>query len=372
MAPDRPRRSRPLRRGPRSAPPGTWLALSALLLSGFARSLDAEEADVALARRARPSVVRVRWRHERLREFTSERNAVVLAEDGLLLLAGPPPSRRGRLTAVFADGSELDARIVASDAETALTLLRVPTTGLTPLELRREAPSPAGSPPAAPPPLALPPLGLRVVMVTGDGAVAVGALRSHRRYGTVTDPDTRQRTRTTGLIGSALAAVDTDAGSPLLDAQGQIVGLMVGRLATVSTAKDEAARRGGLTFRPEPVEVVAVPAAVIAIALPLLEKTGRVPRAALGITTEPVDAALRAHLGLEGGGHVVRRVERDGPAERAGLQVHDVIVSVAQRPIEPDESMHDLLLPFRPGASVSLGVVRGRERIQVAIILGTR
>jgi S1-C subfamily serine protease len=345
-----------------------------LALGARAPAAHADDAAVATARAARPSVVRVRWRPDRRRDVGAERNAVVIDADGLLLMAGPPPSRRGRLSAVLADGTEHEARILAFDAPTALTLLRVPTTGLRPLELREEAATARPSPedPFAPRPLHLPPLGLQLVMVTGDGAVAMGPVRSHARYGSVTDPDTRATVRTTGLVGAALAAVDTDAGSPLLDADGRLAGLMVGRLATVSPARAAAARAGDLRARPQPVEVVAVPASVIAVAWPLLRKVGRVPRAALGITTEPVDAALCAHLGLEGGGHVVRKLQAGGVAVQADLRVHDVIVSINGLAVEPGRSMHDLLLPFRPGTDVRLGIVRGREKLTVTLKTGAR
>jgi hypothetical protein len=49
----------------------------------------------------------------------------------------------------------------------------------------------------------------------------------------------------------------------------------------------------------------------------------------LGLSCAPVDETLRAQLGLEaGGGLVVRQVVEDGPAEKAGFQVHDIITQV--------------------------------------------
>jgi S1-C subfamily serine protease len=349
-------------------------ALLGLLLMAAPAAGESREAERAMLAAARPSVVRVRWRDARLTHLTSVRNAVVVSADGLLLMAGPPPSRRGTLTVTLHDGRELRAGFLAADTQTALSLLRVPTTGLRPLELRPEVeadPDPSEAP-FPPRPLLMPELGLQVVLLTGDGAVARGAIRAHGRFGTVLDPDTRRRERSTGLLGAALAALDTDAGSPLLDRRGRIAGLVVGRRNSVAPERGEPPEAPVLRERPEPVEAVAVPAAVIRIVRPLLEKLGRVPRGSLGVATEQVGAPLRAHLGLAGGGQLVRQIERDGAAFRAGLQRLDVISAVNGVPIQPGTSLHDVLLPFRPRSRVRLDVIRAGRLLRLPVTLGDR
>jgi len=209
-------------------------------------------------------------------------------------------------------------------------------------------------------------------MVTGDGAVAMGPIRAHGRHGTVTPVSGLRKVTTTGLIGVALAAVDRDVGSPLLDAQGHVAGLLVGRRAAIVAQDAAAAARRGLRQRATTVEAVAVPAIVARMVWPLLERHKRVPRLALGITTVPVEAALAEHLRLEGGGHVVRRVSPSGMAGRQGMHVHDVIVSIEQWPIERGSSLHDVLLPFRPGALVRIEVIREGKRLILSIQTGER
>ena len=211
---------------PPTAPYVTPRPLSLLfvaLLCGVAgTTAHADEHDLEVAKMARPSVVRIRWRDARFHRITSERNAIVIRSDGLLVMGGPPPSRRGTLTAKFSDGSESRATLLAWDERTALSLLRVNRTRLRPLVLRTEStggPSKEGAAkeaqPKAPPkrdgrPHPLKPAGsvrpappgLRVVMVTGNGDVAIGAVRGHGRTGTVTDPDTRGSRSTTRVRGS--------------------------------------------------------------------------------------------------------------------------------------------------------------------------
>jgi len=121
-----------------------------------AEAAPGHDADLSVARKARPAVVRIRWRDDRFSQRTAVRNAIVVRSDGLLVMAGAPLPRGGTLRAVFADGRELDAEFLAADLPTALSLLRVRAAGLPTLRLRTE-PSPkpvAGSgakPKAAPP-----------------------------------------------------------------------------------------------------------------------------------------------------------------------------------------------------------------------------
>lgn len=380
------------------------LPLVLVVLVGGAANSEARDADVALAKQARASVVRIRWRDARFSRRQVVRNAVVIRADGMLLMAGAPFASPGSLTAVLPDGREFPAELLAADTQTALTLLRIRAAHLRPLALRIE-PAPKETKPkaspkdAAPPgreakdapkakkalpaarplvaghvagqvaPLRYAPLGLRVVMVTSDGSVAVGAVRAHRRHGTLVDPKTRRPLPTTGLLGAALAVVDEDVGAPFLDPQGRLVGLMVGRKSVVAPEKGEAAAGVGLRMRPTTREAVAVPASVIALVWPLLERFRRVPRAALGVRTLPMDDVLRAQLSLETGGHVVQTVTPGGPAARARLELHDVIVGLDGRSIEPGATLHDCLLPYRPGASVKLDIFRAGDRVSAEVRL---
>lgn len=82
-----------------------------------------------------------------------------------------------------------------------------------------------------------------------------------------------------------------------------------------------------------------------------------------------MDDVLRAQLSLETGGHVVQTVTPGGPAARARLELHDVIVGLDGRSIEPGATLHDCLLPYRPGASVKLDIFRAGDRVSAEVRL---
>jgi serine protease Do len=140
------------------------------------------------------------------------------------------------------------------------------------------------------------------------------------------------------------------SGGPLVDAEGGLLGLNSIRV------------EGGL--------ILALPAdaAMRRRADALAAGTGA-SRPRLGIALAPPRAArrMRAAVGLpERDGMLVRGVEDDSPAGRAGLERGDLIVSAAGRPLT---SVDDLFDALETGGTLTLGVVRGTEERDVDVIL---
>jgi S1-C subfamily serine protease len=140
------------------------------------------------------------------------------------------------------------------------------------------------------------------------------------------------------------------SGGPLVDAEGRLLGLNSIRV------------EGGL--------ILALPAdaAMRRRAETLAAGTGAT-RPRLGIALAPPRAArrMRAAVGLpERDGMLVRGVEEDSPAGRAGLERGDLIVSAAGQPLT---SVDDLFDALETGGSLTLGVVRGTEERDVDVIL---
>lgn len=78
----------------------------------------------------------------------------------------------------------------------------------------------------------------------------------------------------------------------------------------------------------------------------------------LGVEVAPVEAALRAQLGIEeGSGVVVTSVAQDGAAAQAGLQAHDLVLTINGQAIAGTEKFHEMI-GAEQGKPVSLGLVR--------------
>ena len=86
---------------------------------------------------------------------------------------------------------------------------------------------------------------------------------------------------------------------------------------------------------------------------------------ALGIETEALNPQMADFFGVKQG-VLVRMVNRDSPAERAGLKAGDVIVKADGQPVAETRQITSLL---RTRKSLSLGVVRSRKELSVDVLL---
>jgi serine protease Do len=98
------------------------------------------------------------------------------------------------------------------------------------------------------------------------------------------------------------------------------------------------------------------------------------PKAWIGVATQPVLARLAERLGFDGGGFRVTRVYPESQAERAGLAVGDVILALGGEPLRPEGLQDSALLARRVRGldiddTVSLTVLRGTETLELPVVL---
>lgn len=233
----------------------------------------------------------------------------------------------------FADGRSVQGRVVAADLHGDLVVLEADTAEAAPLEWSD-----------GPPEL---------------GAVVFGAGRSHHglrfTVGTVSGVDRPFRgpggRRVAGAIEHTAPMAPGSSGGPLLDRDGRVAGVNTHRLGrgfylAVPTG-DELRRR---------VDDLAA---------------GTSPRhLTIGVAVAPAEVArrLRRSVGLpERDGLLVRGVEEDGPAARAGVQAGDLLVSASGRELMTPDDLFAVLSAHDPATSLELGVVRGADELSVSV-----
>jgi membrane-associated protease RseP (regulator of RpoE activity) len=87
----------------------------------------------------------------------------------------------------------------------------------------------------------------------------------------------------------------------------------------------------------------------------------------LGVETAPADEALRSQLALpEGQGLVVRSVEAPSPAEKAGLEPNDVILTVDGQPVATPDDLRKQIAD-KAEKAVSVVLLRGGKRITIEV-----
>jgi S1-C subfamily serine protease len=140
------------------------------------------------------------------------------------------------------------------------------------------------------------------------------------------------------------------SGGPLIDASGKALGM----------------NTSGFPMRGMGL---AVPAATVQRVVTALLSGGRVQRGYLGVGVQPVrlPAPIRDQLAQETGVIIVS-VEPDSPAERAGLMVGDIIVSLQGQPVRDVDELLILLSSDQLPAEAALQIVRGGQVQEVTVI----
>jgi predicted metalloprotease with PDZ domain len=87
------------------------------------------------------------------------------------------------------------------------------------------------------------------------------------------------------------------------------------------------------------------------------------PRAYIGVSLVALSPELREHFGApKDAGVLVESVQNDSPAEKAGLRVGDIVLSVDGKDVTSSMDLRQALRDKKEGDSVRLDILRGRAR----------
>src|SRR5438034_2304335 len=261
----------------------------------------------------------------------------IIDADGSILTNNHVVDRAERITVKLSDGRTLRARLVGSDPDTDIALIKVDgQTGL----------------PVAP-------LGDSSTLRMGEWVCAIG------------NPLGYEHTVTVGVVSflgrklfdmSLDNYIQTDAainfgnsGGPLLNARGEVIGIN----AAISS------RASSIGF--------AVPINGASSALPQLRARGRVSRGYMGVGLRDVDADLERSLKLTvDHGALVQDITAGSPADRAGLRPYDIITSLDDRAIANDDQLIREISARAPGSAARLHLVPDGRHQTLTVKLAER
>ena len=269
---------------------------------------------------------------------TSQGTGFIISQDGYVLTNHHVVEGADTVRIRLADRREFTAKVVGSDEQSDVALLKIAATGLPTLRI--------GSSDAIKP-------GQWVVAIGSpfgfDHSVTAGIVSAVGR----SNPYSGQRY--VPFIQTDVAINRGNSGGPLMDTRGQVVGIN-------SQIFSNSGGYMGVSF--------AIPIDIAMNAVNQLKATGKVTRGQLGVQIQPMSRDAAKALGLpDTNGALVARVEAGSPAEQAGVQRQDVIRSVNGRPIYDSADLPPIIGAMAPGTKVSMEVLRdGKPRTLTATL----
>jgi len=149
-----------------------------------------------------------------------------------------------------------------------------------------------------------------------------------------------------------------NSGGALVDASGNLIGIN-------SVIYSENGGSQGIGF--------AIPVSLARTVLEQIIRDGEVTRGWLGIEPQELTPETAAAFAPgNASGVLIRGVLKNGPADRAGLQVRDVVVEIDGKPTHDTAALLAQIASLTPGKQATLKVLRDKKAMQVAVTVGRR
>ena len=307
---------------------------------GMAATVDEGAGDAPASRRKPPRALREEDEEEENPDDNMG-SGVIASRDGYILTNHHVLGDGTQIEVILASGERLKARLIGSDPDTDLAVLKVDREGLPAIGFASHDD-----------------------IAVGDVVLAIG------------NPFGVGQTVTMGII-SALGRtqlgintfenfIQTDAainpgnsGGALVDVHGQLLGI---NTAIYSRSGGSL----GIGF--------AIPVSIVQEVMQQIIQKGRVIRGYIGVepqdlTPELVDAL---QLQTQQKGAIIAGVMRHGPAEEAGVRTGDVLIGIDRTPVQDTTQVLNTIARLSPGSTVRFRFLRNGDEIELPIRIGTR
>ena len=306
---------------------------------------------ISVAEKALPSVVGITVNYQISSIFggksTGEAtgSGIIVSEDGYIVTNNHVISSEsssyfaiteatGIKVNLYNNSESFDATVIGTDAYTDLAILKIEATGLTPATI-----------------------GNSDNVKVGEFVMAVG------------NPLGMEYSVTSGIVsavnreveseGTIFTAIQTDAainsgnsGGALVNSNGDVIG--------INTMKFAGTGVEGIGF--------AIPISSATSVIEQLIENQTVKRPYIGISASAVDSATAKRYNLPEGIYV-EEVEKESSAEKAGLQVSDIITKIEGKEIKSVNELNKIKFTYNIGDTVTLTVYRNAKEVEVPVTL---
>ena len=270
-------------------------------------------------------------------------SGVIFSAAGHIVTNNHVISGADAIQVLLADGRSASASVVGSDPETDLAILHIDLPDLTPIALANAEDIAVGD----------------VVLAIGNPygfghSVSQGVVSGVGRFGL-------QLSTYEGYIQTDATIHLGSSGGALIDHQGRLVGINT-LIYTAGTERNGETPGIGINL--------ATPSELAASVLDDVVKYGHVIRGWLGVSVEVLLSEQRA------GGPVQQLIVTDlapgGPAQRAGIQLNDIIVAMDGEPVVDGRAAMLQIAELRPGHLLRVNLDREGLPIELEAVVGTR
>jgi serine protease DegQ len=267
-------------------------------------------------------------------------SGVIVSPAGYVLTNNHVIEEADEIEVILNDGRKAAAKVIGTDPETDLAVLKVELTDLPAITL-----------------------GDSESLTVGDPVLAIG-----NPFGvgqTVTSGIVSALGRTQLGINTFENFIQTDAAINPGNSGGALVDIE-GRLMGINTAiYSRSGGSMGIGF--------AIPTSTARNVMEAIVRDGQVTRGWIGVEPQDLTAELAEGFGLSAGsGVIITGVLQNGPAAQAGIRPGDIITHVANRPVSNVAQLLTAVAALPPGEPAQLSVTRREGATQLSVIPGRR
>lgn len=263
----------------------------------------------------------------------------ILSADGYILTNYHVIEESNSIKVTTYDGTSYDATLIGCDESNDIAVLKIEAEGLTPVTL-----------------------GDSENLNVGDSVIAIGnplgELTFSLTSGAVSALDrqvTLSNNVTMALIQTDCAINSGNSGGALFNLYGEVIGITNAKYSSSSSSSEASIDNIGFAI---PINQVK------SITTSIIEK-GYVSKPYIGISVSDVSDETQSY-GLPGGA-AVKSVTEGGPAEKAGLQINDIITAVNGTEISGSDDLVSIVGKAAVGDTLTLTVYRNGETIMIGV-----
>jgi serine protease Do len=270
----------------------------------------------------------------REQESQSLGSGFIISADGYIMTNAHVVDHADKITVRLTDKREYRAKVIGADKRTDVALLKIEATSLPKINV--------GDPNR---------------LKVGEWVVAIGSPFGFDNSVTAGIVSAKGRSlpqdNFVPFIQTDVAINPGNSGGPLFNMNEEVVGIN-------SQIYTRSGGSMGLSF--------AIPIDVAMQVVDQLRNTGKVTRGRIGVTIQELTRELAESFGLSTpNGALVSNVEKNAPADKAGIQASDVILKFNGKPVNNSSDLPRMVAVIKPGTKVPVQLWRKGESRQVTV-----